>query len=129
MPAQKSRHIVLAIYLILLIAGNALFALVFLFLIPVLRQTSPNFPVLGFPMLSALHTINLLCAIGLWRWKMAAFFGYALSAVFIAGVQLIGGLGVLTAISGLASVALLYAILQIGDTNKGWTQLEIPRRP
>lgn len=128
MPAQKSRHIFLTIYLILLMAGNAVFALAYLFLIPVMRETAPHFPALGFPVLSALHTINLLCAIGLWRWKMAAFFGYALSAFFIAAVQLIGGLGVMTALSGLASIALLYGVLQIGEANKGWSQLEMPRR-
>ena len=126
---KKSRHICLTIYLILLVGGNALFAFAYLFLIPVMRQTAPTFPVLGFPMLSALHTVNLLCAIALWRWKMAGFFGYALSTILIAAVQLFGGLGILTALSGLASIALLYAILQMGDTNKGWPQLEMPQRP
>lgn len=128
MSVRKSRHIVLTIYLILLMVGNAFFAFAYLFLIPLMRQTAPHFPALGFPMLAALHTINILCAVALWRWKMAGFFGYALSAVFIAGVQLVGGLGLLTALSGLASVALLYGILQVGDANKGWTQMELPRR-
>lgn len=108
-------------------AGNALFAFAYLFLIPVMRQTAPHFPNLGFPALSALHTINIVCAIALWRWKMAGFFGYALSGILIAGIQLFGGFGVLTSLSGLASIALLYAVLQVGEANKGWLQMEMPK--
>jgi hypothetical protein len=71
-------------------------------------------------------SVNIACAISLWRWKKWGF--YVLVATALAGVaiNLSIGVTVLRALFGLTGLAILFGVLQLGDgkDKKGWTQLE-----
>jgi len=70
-----------------------------------------------------LGIINAICAIAIFRWKKWGFWGLCLSALVILiinlSLNLVGG-----AFAGFIGVLILYGVLQIGQENKGWSQLE-----
>jgi hypothetical protein len=89
-----------------------------------IQQNLPNMPDWGFPVLIAGGVFNLVCAIALFKWKKWGFWGFSLSACVVLFVNLAIGLSPAQAFGGLVGVAILYGVLQIGKTDKGWPQLE-----
>ncbi len=67
--------------------------------------------------------LEVVCIVALFRWKRWGFWGICGLAVIGVVINLISGVGA-ASFSGLIGVALLYAVLQIGGENKGWSQLE-----
>ena len=57
-------------------------------------------------------------------WKKWGFYGFCGSAAAALVVNLSIGVGPAQSFMGLIGVGLLYAVLQIGGENKGWTQLD-----
>jgi len=84
----------------------------------------PDAPGWAFPVLGILSVLNLVCAIGLFQWKKWGFYGVCVSSVIAVVVNLAIGLPPASALFGLVGIAILYGILQIGQENKGWTQLD-----
>lgn len=131
MPAAKSRHPGLTIYLIFLMVGSAVAAIALLLSASSL-QNPLKLPPWYFPMAAALYAMNIIFAVGLFRWKRWGFAGFVFTAFMGSILNLAGGivggqpLGtvLLQVVGGLVSVGLLYAVLQMGTTNKGWHQLE-----
>jgi hypothetical protein len=65
-----------------------------------------------------------VCTIALFRWKKWGFWGFCVSSVVAIVVNLSGGLGIGSYLSGLIMIGLMYGVLQIGRENKGWPQLD-----
>jgi hypothetical protein len=84
----------------------------------------PNVPDWAFLALGALSAFNLVCAIALFSWKKWGFYGFAASSILAFAVNTSIGLPVIQALLGFAGLAVLYGVLQIGESDKGWPQLE-----
>jgi hypothetical protein len=121
--SQKKRHGCLTAWLVMMIIANSATALSYLLGSAFMKQTFPNAPNWGFPVLIILGLANLICAIALLRWKKWGFWGTCASTIVIFITNLYIGTGG-AAILGLAGPALLYAVLQIGGENNGWSQLD-----
>jgi len=124
MADAKSRHGCLTAWLVVMIVANSLAALIYLLVSEAIRRELPDVPEWAFPVLIVLSLFNLVCAIELFRWKRWGFWGFCVSSAVALVVNLWVGFGIVTALSGLLGMVLLYGVLQIGKENKGWSQLE-----
>jgi hypothetical protein len=82
-----------------------------------------DLPLWVYPVLAVMGILELVCTIALFRWKRWGFWGFCLIAVALLIIyfilrQIAFGFG------GLVGVAILFAILHVGDDNKGWPQLD-----
>lgn len=121
MEHKKNRHGCLTAWLVIMIIVNAGTALLYMF-------GSEDIS-LGLPMwvtltLAAFGIFNLVCAIALFQWKKWGFWGFIGSSIVMLFINLSIGVGIGSSLSGLVGVVLMYGVLQIGDENKGWPQLE-----
>ena len=124
-PSQpKQRHGCLTAYLVFIIIANSASAFMYIVGREAIRQNLPDMPDWAFPVLIAFGVLNLVCAIALFKWKKWGFWGFTFSACIVLVVNLAIGLSPAQAFGGLIGVAILYGVLQIGRTNKGWPQLE-----
>ena len=121
---KKQRHGCLAAYLILMIVANSLMALIYLLGSGSMREQYPDAPRWGFPVLAVLGIVNVICAIALFSWKELGFFGFLATSLVASIVNFAIGLNIIQALAGLVGLAILYGVLQIGNGNKGWPQLE-----
>lgn len=127
MEAQtaKSRHGCLTAYLVFMMVMNAGTAVFYLVASDQVRAALPNAPQWLLYGLTLLALFNLVCAIALFQWRMWGFWGFAASSIVALGANLMLGLGVGQSLIGLAGIAILFGVLQIGDARtKGWPQLE-----
>jgi hypothetical protein len=120
----KQRHGCLTAWLVLMIIANSGTALVYLLGSAAIKQTLPSAPAWCFPLLAVLGLLNVVCAVALLQWRKWGFFGFVVSALAAFGINLAIGLNIVQACFGLVGVGVLYAVLQIGNANKGWPQLE-----
>jgi hypothetical protein len=121
---MKQRHGCLTAWLILMIIGNSLMALIYLFQSDTIRQQVPNAPGWFCPVMGLVGVVNLICAVALFKWKKWGFFGFAGTSAIVFALNLMVGLSVIQALFGLLGLAILYGVLQIGKEKKGWPQLE-----
>ena len=124
MQATKQRHGCLTAWLIFMIVTNALASLTYLFGGSLITQTTPSIPgwaIWGFAFFSIL---NVAFAIALFTWKKWGFWGFCVSGVFAFFLNIFSGINILSAVFGFVGIAILYGVLQIGEQNKGWPQLE-----
>jgi len=124
MSEDKHRHGCLLAFLILMIIVNTLVALMYLLGGGMIRQSLPNMPDWALPVLGLLCIVNLACAIALLKWKKWGFYGLVGTSAAAVAINLVIGMGIIQSVLGLAGIAILYGVLQIGKENKGWTQLE-----
>jgi hypothetical protein len=120
----KQRHGCLTAFLILVIVVNSVTALFYLLSGESVQQAFPDAPGWFLPVLAVASIFNVICAIALFQWKKWGFFGFIGSSVLAFIVNLTLGLNIVQLFMGLAGVAVLYWVLQIGKEIKGWTQLE-----
>lgn len=120
----KERHGCLTTWLVLMIISNTGIALIYLLGNGVISQNLPSAPGWVFPLLAMMGALNVVFAIALLKWKKWGFFGFIASSIMAFVVNLIIGINILQAIFGLASVGLLYVVLNIGKEKKAWTQLD-----
>jgi hypothetical protein len=121
---DKKRHGCLTAYLVFMIVANAAVTAVYTVNGDAIRQQVPQMPSWALPVLSVFGVINLVCSVGLWKFKLWGFFGFVVSAIVVAGINVGIGLGIGSAMGGLIGVAILYGVLHIGSDNKGWPQLD-----
>lgn len=121
---SKQRHGCLTAYLIFMIIANSAAALSYVFNSEAIRQALPDMPGWAIPVLTVGCLFNLACAVALFRWKKWGFWGFVGSAIVVLALNLLIGLGIGTSLGGLLGIAILYGVLQIGDSKNGWTQLE-----
>jgi hypothetical protein len=123
MSDQKQRHGCLTAYLILMIVANSATAIFYF----IGRTAGALFqPGMGSwaILLGFIGLINLACAIALFSWKKWGFWGFATTSLVTLFLNLYLGIGIGPSLLGLVGIAILYGVLQIGNENKGWPQLE-----
>jgi hypothetical protein len=136
---DKRRHGCLTAWLIFMIVGNSLglLANAYFALNPktyeatAIKQGIPVVPSLTFVLLTCLSAFSIACAlaklsegIALFKWKKWGFYGFLCVSVTAFIVNLSIGINLVQSLLGFVGVALLYGVLNIGEENKGWTQLE-----
>ena len=124
MTRKKIRHGCLTAWLILMMIVNSLTALTYLLGGKEIEQTIPNVPVWLFPVLVSVSVFNIICAFAIYRWQKWGFWGFLGSSVAAFVINISLGLGLAQSFFGLAGIAILFGILNIGENNKGWSQLE-----
>lgn len=124
MPEAKQRHGCLTAYLVAMIVLNSITALIYIFGTDFIKKGVPNAPTWTLPVLAVGGILNVVFAVALFRWKKWGFFGFVAMSILALCVNLTIGLNIFQIILGLAGIAILYGVLQIGNENKGWTQLE-----
>ena len=122
--ANKKRHGCLTAWLIAMIVLNAATALIYLVGGEVVRSAVPASASWIFPVLIVFAVFNVVCSVALFRWKKWGFWGFCVSSAVALAVNLSAGLGIGQCLLGLVGLLLLYGVLQIGQENKGWPQLE-----
>jgi hypothetical protein len=120
----KQRHGCLTAWLVLMIVGGIYGIYANLFNTALLKTAYPNAPAWCFTALALLGVVHIVCAVGLLMWKKWGFYGIAALSVVGVGINVMIGLNIGFALLGLVGVAILYGVLNIGDTDKGWPQLE-----
>lgn len=124
MNKQKKRHWSLTTWLVLMLIGNSLAVLTYMFDSSNVRQYYPTAPSWAFPALTLGGILNIVFLIALFRWKKWGFWGsvaiYPLG--FIVNLQV--GVDVGQLLVGMSGLAILFGVLHIGKENKGWPQLE-----
>ena len=121
---NKSRHGCLTIFLVLVIIANALVAFTYLVNTSMITQALPNVSTTLVMVLGIFSLVNVVCAIGLFQWKKWGFWGFCSTSVFSLLINLQIGLGIAQSASGLLAILILYWVLNMGDDNKGWPQLD-----
>ena len=124
MSENKERHGCLTVYLGVLILANILTTAVYIFNGDAILAQLPSAPSWALPILIVGGVVGVVCGIALFMWKKWGFYGFIALSVIIFIVNLMIGIDIVTAASGLLGVAILYGVLQIGERNKGWPQLE-----
>ena len=121
---QKQRHGCLTTWLVLMLVMNSFAALVYFVAGGFLLEGLPGAPSWTMPALGLLSILNLVCAVGLWRWKKWGFAGFCFTSAIAFVINLSIGTGIGPSLMGLLGLAILFGVLQIGKENKGWPQLE-----
>jgi hypothetical protein len=121
---QKQRHGCLTAWLVLVIVINTLVALVYLFGSSAVASALPSSRSWVIPVLAVLAVANVAFAVALFLWKRWGFYGFVATSIVAFALNIALGVNVAQALFGLAGVAVLYGVLQIGSQNKGWPQLE-----
>ena len=124
MTTNKSRHGCLTAWLIFMMIANSMSVLIYVLGGQAIKQAIPNSPGWLFPSLIVLSAFNLVCAIALFKWKKWGFWGFLGSSVAAFIINLSIGMGLVQSVLGLLGIAILYGVLNIGENNKGWSQLQ-----
>lgn len=126
MDAQgvKSRHGCVTAYLIFMIIANAGSALVTLTTSELITDTMPDMPSWGIPALVVLGVLNVVFAVLLFRWKRIGFYGFIVTSIIAAGINMTAGLDMTQVIGGLIGVGILFGVLQIGKPASAWSLME-----
>jgi hypothetical protein len=119
---EKRRHGCLTAWLFLSVAANALVALYYVAAL-LGAQLGVAVPLWALLLLTAVGAVNIVCLVAIFKWKKWGFWGLLLTALGVFGLNLSLGLNPATAVLGLAGPAVMFGVLNIGDSNKGWTQL------
>jgi hypothetical protein len=126
MNELKKRHGCLTAWLILMLILNAALALVYLFRAEAIADAHPG----GIPQsllmaLRVLAGLNVVWTVLLLRWKRIGFWGFLVNTIAAFVVNLMIGLGLLSALPGLFGVIVLFLLLQLNaGSRSGWNNLE-----
>lgn len=123
MADTKQRHGCLVAWLVILIIGYSLLISLYATTAVLLRNTRNVMPLHLAIVYCGMAAVNVLCAIGVLRWRMIAFYGMVAINLLAALLNLAGG-RLLFAAMCLVPPLVLYLVLHIGDDNQGWHQLE-----
>ena len=124
MTMQKRRHGCLTAWLIFMLIGNSLGLLLYLTSGAAIQQELPGAPDWIIPVLTILVLLNIIFTIALFLWKKWGFWGFVGTSIVALIVNLSIGINPAQSVLGLVGIAILYGVLNIGDDNKGWSQLE-----
>jgi hypothetical protein len=117
----QKRHWSLTVLLTFMIITNSVIGFRLIFFSFYVNH--PFLPKWSFGFVGITNIINAICAIAIFRWKKWGFWGLCISALLLLIISL--SLSMFRgAFSGVLSVLILYGVLQIGEKNKGWPQLE-----
>ena len=99
-----------------MVVVNTLMALLYLINGEAMAAAWPSAPPATFTVLVGIS--NAVFALALFRWKKWGFYGFAITAFPIFGINLYIGVGVAQALFGFAGVGILYWVLQMGYERK-----------
>lgn len=123
---SKSRHGCLTAWLSLMLIGNALTALLYVFEGNVVMESFPG--EISYTMvmlLTILGFANVACAFLMLKWKKIGFWGFLVTSFLTLIVNLNVGLSIGQALLGLIGIGILFGVLQIKqDGESGWENLE-----
>lgn len=120
MPEHKQKHIALIVWLAVLILGASYNLISFGFMF----SNSP-LPQIYKLLIIGFLGFRILCYIALLRWKKWGFWGLCVVSVASVIFEFAIGANILqAAIISLSILGFTYVVLQIGEENKGWSQLE-----
>lgn len=122
----RKRHGCLTAWLVLMLILNAVLALVYLFRGSAIAESVPGGVSQSLLMaLRVLAVLNIIWAVLLLRWKRIGFWGFLVNTIAAFVVNLMMGLGLLSALPGLFGVIILFILLQMKTTSgSGWDNLE-----
>jgi len=109
---EKKRGTLLTIWLILMLIFNGITALSYLLGGGFITSVLPTIPMWVIYSLGVFALLNFVFAIFLFMWKKWAFFGFCGSAGIIFVINLIIGIGFVSALLGLIGPVILYLIMR-----------------
>ena len=122
---EKKRHGCVTAYLIFLLIFNSGIALLYLTSSNELKSDYPNWPEWVIDMWIPESIFNLVCTVALLKWKKWGFWGFTGSSCYGFIISLYIGASMVAAFwDSCLFLVILYGVLQIGNDNKGWTQLD-----
>jgi len=122
----KQRHGCVTAWLILMIVANSLTAGLYLFAKEMVTKSLPGDVSTPLIILLGICAIgNIIFSVMLFQWKKLGFWGFVVTGVGAIIINISIGLGIGQSLFGLASVAILYGVLQIKQGNvTAWENLE-----
>jgi len=123
MPEKKRRHWLLTAYLALTLLANLGIILLYTRQPHLVSIGNGGLPPWSLSILCVLGAFNIVCTIALLNWWKWGFWGLTASALVILGINIFIGLAFSHSILGLLGPVLMFALLNIGTTNKAWPQL------
>ena len=102
---------------------NSIYSLVYL-ASAVGSGSKSGLPTAALLLLSLVGIANVACAIALFKWKKAGFYGFIVTSAVAFIVNISIGLGIGPSLVGLGGIGLLFGILHIGKEQAGWRQLD-----
>ena len=120
----KQRHGCVTAWLILMIVANSATIFSTLALSDEIKRALPNMPDWGGPVLILCGVINVVCAVMLFKWKRIGFFGFVITSLIAAAVNVVAGVDAIQTLMGMVGVLILFGILQIGSPKSAWSQME-----
>jgi hypothetical protein len=125
-PNTKQRHGCVTTWLVLMIIGNSVSAIMYLFANDIITQNLPSEVSNSMMIVLAVLGIgNVVFSVMLFNWNKLGFWGFILTSICALIVNLSIGLGIAQSLFGLAGVAILYGVLQIKKDNvTAWDNLE-----
>jgi len=122
----KQRHGCVTAWLILIIIGSSLSALIYLFAEDMVAQSFPNGISSSMLILLALLGVgNVIFAILLFKWKKIGFWGIVLTNLIGVFVNLNVGLSIGQSLVGLLGLGILFGVLQIKKEDvSAWGNLD-----
>lgn len=123
---NRERHGCVTAFLILMIIGNALTAVTYVFMGDMIAQNFPGgISTSMLMLLSVIGIANVVFAVSLWQWKRWGFYGFLASSVITLAINLSIGVGIGQSFGGLIGIAILYGVLQMQQSgSSGWDNLE-----
>lgn len=123
-PSLPPRHGCLTAWLVFMIIANAAAAIMTPLSAAGMKQAGlqPSPVILGIVVIGALA--NIAFAIALFRWRKWGFYGLVATSIIALVTNLSLGLGIGRSVFGLAGIALLYWLLNMGGERKAWPHLK-----
>jgi len=123
---QKQRHGCVTALLVLMLIGNSLTALMYLFATDIVAQGLPaGSPSYMLTILAVLGIINVAFSVMLFKWMKLGFWGFVASGIVAVAINLNIGLGVGQSLLGLVGIIILFGVLQIKkDDVTAWDNLD-----
>ena len=96
----------LTTFLILMFIGNPV-SLIFLFAASLIKNLSKNSPIWVIPVLGVSSIINIICAIGIWKWKKWGVYGLVITTLIVVATNISIGISINRALLGFIGLAII----------------------
>ena len=117
------RPFLLTAYLIVCLFSNVLSTLLYIVAGDMVLYSLPTDVGWITLVLAGMGLLNIVCIVGLFRWKKWGFWGMVLSSIIVGMINLHIGLAPSKIAPGLAGSLILYALLHSGQDRKAWPRL------
>ena len=119
----KQRHGCVTAWLIYLIIGSSIGAIIYIYMFLFDQPNGISYPIIV--LLGIMCIVNVVSSVLVFQWKKIGFWGFIFTSISGLIINLSIGLGIVTSLLGLVSIAILYGVLQIKKKNvTTWENLE-----